>query len=106
MVCLRPTHNEGLPQIIDRILDKGVVIDAKLRLAILEAHLIKIRATLIFSSFETTTKYGLPFPAEINRETKAWKNLMSKERCPQCTKLVVEEELRAGCPWCGFTLSS
>lgn len=106
MVKLRPGYAESLPETIDRILDKGVVIDLKLRLAILEAHLIKIRATIIFSSFETTAKYGLPFPAGINRETAAWKNLLAKERCPQCMKLVEEEELREGCPWCNFTLSS
>lgn len=106
MVNLRPTHDEGLPQIIDRMLDKGVVIDLKLRLAILEQHLIKMRGTFIFSSFETTAKYGLPFPAAVNRDTKAWKNLLTKEKCPQCEKLLHLEEFTEGCPWCGFTWSS
>lgn len=103
MVTVRPTNRGGLPQIIDRLIDKGTVIDFKLRIAILEYHLIKMRGTIILSSFETTAKYGLPFPAEINRDTKAWKNLLTKERCPQCQKLVHEEDFRGGCPWCGFT---
>lgn len=106
MVNLRPAyHHEGLPQIVERMLDKGVVIDLKLRLALEKIQLIKMRATIILSSFETTAKYGLPFPAIVNHDTAAWKNLLTKEKCPQCEKLVDAKEFISGCPWCSFSWS-
>lgn len=102
---LRPNHTEGLPQIIDRILDKGVVIDAKIRLAISETQLIKIRATTILSSFSGAVKHGLDIPSEVILESQPWRNLILKEGCPQCKKRLDKEELKFGCPWCGFKLN-
>ncbi len=105
MVELRPTTNrEDLPQIIDRILDKGIVIDAKARISILEHHLLKIRATTILSSFETAALTGIDFPSEVIFETQAWLKLLTTEKCPQCNKRLEREELEQGCPWCGLKL--
>lgn len=105
MVHLRPTTNrEGLPQTIDRILDKGVVIDLKARIALLEQHLLKIRATTILTSFETAALQGIDFPSEVIFETQAWRKLLTREKCPQCNKRLKREELEQGCPWCGFKL--
>jgi len=105
MVTHRPQHsNTGLKETLDRILDKGVAIDAKLRLALYDLDLIQIRSTLILTSFQGGIKGGMEFPNGINYNAKAWKVLINKEPCPQCNKLSTREELKGGCPWCGFIL--
>ena len=94
----------GLADAIDRILDKGLVINADIQVSVAGVELpgIKIRAAL--ASFETAAKYGLEFPAGTNVETAAWKEAMKgKEECPQCGKRVqIDELLNRGCPWCGW----
>jgi len=103
---LEPTRDTGttLVDLIDRILDKGLVINADITVSVAGVELlgIKIRATL--ASFETAAKYGLEFPSGTNRETEAWKaSEIGKEECPQCYKKVPTEQLlHVGCPWCGW----
>jgi len=104
MVNLRPGYSESLPDTIERILYKGVVIDVKARIALLEQHLLKIRATIILTSFETAALQGIDFPSEVIFETQAWRKLLTSEECPQCNKKLKREELEQGCPWCGFKL--
>ena len=55
--------NGSLADVIDRILDKGLVINADITISVVGIELlgIKIRATL--ASFETAAKYGLEFPS-------------------------------------------
>ncbi len=90
--------------LIDRILDKGLVINADITVTLVGVELlgIKIRATI--ASFETAAKYGLELPAGTNLDTAAWKEAeVNKEPCPQCEKKVpVKELLKKGCPWCGW----
>lgn len=93
-----------LADVIDRILDKGLVINADIAVSVAGVELlgIKIRATL--ASFETAAKYGLEFPTGTNVETSIWHEIMiGKETCPQCVKRVpIEELMGQGCPWCGW----
>lgn len=90
--------------LIERILDKGLVINADIKVAVVGVELldIKIRATL--ASFETAARYGLEFPSGTRLETPAWQEAMlGKESCPHCAKRVAVEELvGVGCPWCGW----
>ena len=102
---LMPKQKEGLTQTLDRMLDKGIVIDTKLRLYLKDLKLIGIRAITILTNFESGVKLGVDFPDGINFETKAWRDLITKERCPQCSK-ILKEELKDGCPWCGFNLKT
>jgi len=106
MPKLRPKscQSHGVKQIVERVLDKGVVIDAKIRAYLDDFKLIELESIVVLASFETAAKIGLPFPEGLNFETKAWKELLTKETCPQCRKKVYEEELRLGCPWCGYEL--
>jgi len=94
----------NLVDLIDRILDKGVIINADISVSLVGVELlgIKIRASL--ASFETAAKWGLEFPGGTNKETEAWKKAqVHKEKCPQCGKMVPEDELmKHGCPWCGW----
>ena len=93
-----------LVDVIDRVLDKGLVVNADISVSVAGVELlgIKIRATL--ASFETAAKYGLEFPSGTSVETTAWKEAtVAKEACPQCGKKVAVEELMSeACPWCGW----
>lgn len=104
MVHLRPKQSEGLLQLIQRYLDKGIVIDSKVRLSLFDVHLVKMRAMLMLASFNTAAKHGLDFPSEVMLENQAWRKLLTRETCPQCNKFVSKEELKKGCPWCGYEL--
>lgn len=94
-----------LVDLVDKILDKGLVINADITVTLVGVELlgIKIRATL--ASFETAAKYGLQLPTGTNLDTTAWKEAnIIKEPCPQCGKKVpVKELLQKSCPWCGWT---
>lgn len=94
-----------LIDILDRILDKGLIINADIKVTLVGVELlgIKIRASL--ASLETAAKYGLEFPSGTDMDTVAWKEArIKKENCPQCNKKAPEKELfSSGCPWCGWT---
>jgi len=93
-----------LVDVIDRILDKGLVINADIAVSVAGVELLGIKIRAALASFETAAKYGLEFPSGINYETAAWEEAkIAKEECPQCEKRVpVEELISTGCPWCGW----
>jgi hypothetical protein len=97
-----------LADIVDRILDKGLVINADITVTLVGVELLGIKIRASIASFETAAKYGLEFPAGTNFETSAWKETMIvKENCPQCEKKVPLKELMSGgCPWCGWKRTS
>lgn len=96
--------NGGLADVIDRLLDKGLVISADISISLVGVELLGIKLRAALASFETAAKYGMEFPSGINLELPAWKEAqISKEKCPQCEmKVVYEELLSEGCPWCGW----
>lgn len=93
-----------LADVIDKILDKGLVINADIAVSVTGVELLGIKIRAALASFETAAKYGLEFPSGTNLNTPAWQQAMvGKETCPQCNKRVAVEELMdAGCPWCGW----
>jgi ribosomal protein L37AE/L43A len=93
-----------LVDVIDRILDKGLVINADITISVVGVELLGIKIRAALASFETAARYGLEFPSGTNVETVAWKEAAKgKEECPQCGKKVLTEELlNEGCPWCGW----
>ena len=104
MVVLRPgSSQDGLKQILDRMLDKGIAIDLNARACLSDFELLGINATLILSSFKTAAKIGMDFPEGTNPNTPAWKDLLSKQPCPLCGKEWRTNDLKEeGCPWCGW----
>lgn len=96
--------SSGLADAIDRILDKGLVINADIAINVAGVELLGIKIRAALASFETAARYGLEFPSGTNIETEAWKGaLIEKEECPQCGKRVDREELlNIACPWCGW----
>jgi len=93
-----------LADVIDRILDKGLVINADIAVSIAGVELLGIKIRAALASFETAAKFGLEFPSGTKMETSAWQQAMvGKETCPHCAKCVpVEELMGEGCPWCGW----
>ncbi|MEW6456339.1 MAG: gas vesicle protein [Acidobacteriota bacterium] len=94
----------SLVDVIDRILDKGLVINADIAISLAGVELLGIKIRAALASFETAARYGLEFPSGTNVETDAWKKaIVEKDTCPQCDKMVPREELLTdGCPWCGW----
>ncbi len=97
-------EHSGLADAIDRILDKGLVINADIVISVAGVELLGIKIRAALASFETAAKYGLEFPLGTNLETAAWKDAsIQKEDCPQCSKQVNRQELLDfACPWCGW----
>jgi len=93
-----------LADVIDRILDKGLVINADITVSVVGVELLGIKIRAALASFETAAKYGLEFPSGTRMETPAWQEAMvGKETCLQCGKRApVEELMNEGCPWCGW----
>lgn len=105
-MAIEATKNESytLVDIIDRILDKGLVINADIAVTLVGVELLGIKIRAALASFDTAAQYGLEFPSGTNVETAAWKEAKEiKESCPQCGKRIPREELtNSGCPWCGW----
>lgn len=103
---LQPTREAGstLADVIDRVLDKGLVINADICVSVAGVELLGIKIRAALASFETAARYGLEFPSGTNYQTEAWRAAQEeKETCPQCGKRVSKEELlNEGCPWCGW----
>ena len=94
----------SLGDVIDRILDKGLVIDADIRVAVTGVELLDIKIRAAIASFETAARYGMEFPSGVNMDAPGWKQLGERESCPECEKRVPRDELlAAGCPWCGWS---
>ncbi|MBI5073543.1 hypothetical protein HZA99_07025 [Candidatus Woesearchaeota archaeon] len=97
---------ENFQDWLERKLDEGIVVDAKLRLKLYKTKLADLRATTVLSTFDGALHHGLDFPSEILLTESPWQRLMEKEQCPQCRRKVHREELEAGCPWCDYTLNT
>ena len=50
--------SSSLAEVVDRILDKGIVIDAWVRVSLVGIELISIEARVVIASVETYLKYA------------------------------------------------
>lgn len=66
-----------LADVIDRILDKGLVINADITVSVVGVELLGIKIRAALASFETAAKYGLEFPSGTKMETPAWQQAMA-----------------------------
>ncbi len=103
MTTLMSKNKEGLKQVLDRMLDKGVVVDTNAYLALNDLDLLDLNALMVLSSFKTARQIGLDFPEGTNLNATAWKDLLAKVPCPLCGKESRSKDLKEeGCPWCGW----
>lgn len=101
----RQRDSDTLASLVDRLLDKGLVINADIAVSVAGVELLGVKIRAALASFETAARYGLEFPSGTNYETATWRAAMiEKDTCPQCEKRVEKHELLGdGCPWCGWT---
>lgn len=86
-MALEPTRERGdaVADVIDAVLDKGLVINADIMVSLAGVELLGIKVRAALASFETAARYGLEFPSGTNLETAAWREAaLEKERCPGC----------------------
>jgi len=97
-------QKDSLADVLDRVLDKGLVINADISVSLAGTELLGIKIRAALASFETAARYGLQFPSDTKLDLPIWKEaVIPKEDCPQCEKRVARQELlEKGCPWCGF----
>jgi len=105
-MALEPSRESGagLADVIDRILDKGLVINADIAVSVAGVELLGVKIRAALASFETAAKYGLEFPSGTDLQAPVWQEaVVPRETCPQCEKRVSLEDLMStGCPWCGW----
>ncbi|MFZ1962102.1 MAG: gas vesicle structural protein GvpA [Roseiarcus sp.] len=54
----KATDSSSLAEVVDRILDKGIVIDAWVKISLVGIELITIEARVVVASVETYLKYA------------------------------------------------
>lgn len=54
----KSTDSSSLAEVVDRILDKGIVIDAYVKVALVGIELLSIEARVVIASVETYLKYA------------------------------------------------
>ncbi len=76
MVVERASTGSSLIEILDRVLDKGIVIDAWVRVSLVGIDLIAVQAHVVVASIETYLKYAGPLTLAGSRsagpESGAW----------------------------------
>ncbi|MFC3040374.1 gas vesicle structural protein GvpA [Virgibacillus xinjiangensis] len=58
MAIQKSTDSSGLAEVIDRILDKGIVIDAFARVSVVGIELITVEARVVVASVDTWLRYA------------------------------------------------
>ena len=58
MAVEKSMSSSSLVEVIDRILDKGIVIDAYVRVSLVGIELLAIEARVVIASVETWLKYA------------------------------------------------
>lgn len=58
------THGESLADVVERVLDKGLVINADIVISLCNTELLSIKLRAALASFETAAKWGLAFPSD------------------------------------------
>lgn len=103
---MRPQRDRDgtLVQVIETLLDKGLVLNADIMVSVAGVELLGIRIRAALASFETAARYGLEFPAGTDTTTLAWREAAElQESCPGCGKRSPARQLLAEmCPWCGW----
>jgi len=54
----KSTDSSSLAEVVDRILDKGVVIDAWVKVSLVGIELLSVEARVVVASVETYLKYA------------------------------------------------
>lgn len=67
-----PTRDQAdLAQMLETLLDKGVVINADIAVTVGETELLSVHIRAAIASFETAAAYGLAFPSGTDTDRLA-----------------------------------
>jgi len=75
-----PTRQLSLFDLLDRILDKGVVISGDITVAFAGVDLLSLKVNLVIASLETAKRYGIELPWEKWAREKAELEKKEKEK--------------------------
>jgi hypothetical protein len=67
----KSTDSSSLAEVVDRILDKGIVIDAWVKVSLVGIELLSIEARVVIASVETYLKYAEAIGLTANAATPA-----------------------------------
>jgi hypothetical protein len=70
-------NSSSLTDVIDRVLDKGIVINADIAISVAGTELLGIKIRACIASFETAAKFGMEFPSGVNLKTQAWERALA-----------------------------
>ena len=73
-----PVTGASLADVLDRILDKGVVVNADISVSIVGVELLGIKLRAAVASFETAARYGLEFPSGVDLDAPAWREVLDQ----------------------------
>jgi len=73
---LEPRRDLSLVDLLDRILDKGIVISGDISLSVGKVELLSLKINLVIASLETAKRYGIKLPWET--EPKGGERLQEK----------------------------
>ncbi len=104
MVNFSP-DSTGLAELIDRILDKGLIINADIRISLAGTEILGIKIRAALASFETAAKFGLAFPSGTNLQAPAWKGMgIESEACSKCGgQIFAGQKNNCSCDWDGVS---
>ncbi|HIE31110.1 MAG TPA: gas vesicle protein [Methanosarcinales archaeon] len=104
MAGLMPEGHGGLPDAVERILDRGVVLNADISVSVAGTELLGIKIRAALASFETAARYGLALPSGADLNAAGWREAdRVKASCPECGNRREERSLiEEGCPICGW----
>ena len=75
----RPQQGDNLADILERVLDKGIVIAGDIQGNLLDIELLTIKLRLVIASLDTAREVGINW-----RETGPWLNADAGERAVRC----------------------
>ena len=84
MAVERTPSGSSLIDVLDRVLDKGIVIDAWVRVSLVGIDLVTVEARIVVASIDTYLKYseavGITAPMSRPREVSAGSDEMDRLR--------------------------
>jgi hypothetical protein len=72
-------RERGLAEVVETVLDKGLVINADIQVFLAGTELLSIRLRAALASFETAAYYGLAFPSGTDLTAPGWKRIRERE---------------------------
>ncbi len=75
-----PVRERGLAEVIETVLDRGLVINADVQVFLAGTELLSIRLRAALASFETAAYYGLAFPSGTDLSAPGWRRLREEGR--------------------------